>query len=50
MYIVLETHGGAAYTSVCLNEDGSTVCFHQYENAMSYAEAQCQEGIIVEVY
>jgi hypothetical protein len=50
MYIVLETHGGAEYTIVCMNEDGSNVCFHQYENAEDYAKTQCQDGIVIEIY
>jgi hypothetical protein len=49
MYIVLETYKGAEHTTVCLNQDGSNVCFHLYDNAIDYAMTLCQEGIVLKI-
>ena len=49
MYIVLETHGGAAYTIVCMDEDGSTKVFEDQKSAQHYANNECLDGIPVRI-
>ncbi|MCK9521350.1 MAG: hypothetical protein WC279_14760 [Sulfurimonas sp.] len=48
-YIVIETHGGAEYASICLKEDGSgNEIFETLEEAQEYAE-NCQAPKIIEI-
>ncbi len=47
-FIILESHGGAAYTIICTDEDGNNLVFDTQEEAETEA-AQCQDGIIVEL-
>jgi hypothetical protein len=47
-FIVLETHGGAAYTAVCTDEDGNNLVFDTQEEADVEA-ANCQDGIVIEI-
>lgn len=48
MYIVIETHGGAEYATIVMNEDGTNRIFDQKVNAEQEAE-NCQCGIVVEI-
>lgn len=48
MYIVLETHGGAEYATICMNEYGENEVFDTLIEAEIYAE-DVQDPIIVEL-
>lgn len=48
MYIVIETHGGAEYATVCTNENGENEVFETIEEAELYAD-DCQDAIVVEI-
>ena len=48
MYIVLECHGGAEYTIVCMNEDGTNMVFDNHQEAQDEAD-NCQDGLVVEI-
>jgi hypothetical protein len=47
-YIVIETHGGAAYSVIIINEDGNTKVFNTIEDAIVEAN-NCQDGLIVRI-
>ncbi|QEM09194.1 hypothetical protein [Mucilaginibacter rubeus] len=47
-YLVLETHGGAAYAVICTDQDGNTLVFEHRKDAEAEA-ADCQEGLVVEI-
>ena len=49
VYIVVETHGGPEYATVCLDEDGEVVTFDSRKDARKFADEECQMGILVEV-
>ena len=49
MYIVLETHGGAAYATVCMDEDGYTKVFEDRKSAEHYANTECLDGRAVRI-
>ena len=48
MFIVLETHGGAEYAIVCVNEDGTNMVFDTKKEAQAEAD-NCQEGLVIEI-
>lgn len=48
MYIVIETHGGAEYACIQMNEDGSNMVFDTEEEAQIEA-AECQYAIVVQI-
>ena len=47
-YIILETHGGAEYTIVVMDEEGNNKVFDNLEEARKEAK-ECQNGLIVEI-
>jgi len=47
-YIVIETHGGAAHTIICTDQDGNNLVFDTLEAAEAEA-ADCQNGIVIEL-
>ena len=49
MYIVLKTHGGADYTVVCMDGDGSTKVFENLQSALHYANHECLDGLPIRV-
>lgn len=48
MYIVIETHGGAEYATICTDENGNNKVFDNIENAQAEAN-DCQDGVVVEL-
>jgi len=46
MYLVIETHGGYEYATICTNEDGENEAFETKKEAEKYA-SNCQEGIVI---
>lgn len=50
MYIVIETHGGAAHATIVTDEEGNNKVWEADQRAEAQAEADdCQEGIVVEI-
>jgi hypothetical protein len=47
-YIVIETHGGPEYATICTDEIGNNLVFEGIEEAEAEA-ADCQDGIVVEL-
>ena len=48
MWLVLELWPDLDHASLCMNEDGTTMVFSEYEDAEN-ERANCQEGLIVPV-
>lgn len=49
MYIVLETHGGAAYVTICLDHTGTHFVFDNLSSAVHYANTECLDGLTVRI-
>lgn len=47
-YIVIETHGGPEYASICIDTEGNNLVFETAEEAQKEAD-DCQDGLVVEV-
>jgi hypothetical protein len=47
-FIVIETHGGAAYAAIVTDADGNNQVFESREKAEAEA-ADCQNGIVIEI-
>ncbi len=47
-YIVIETHGGPEYATICTDDNGNNLVFEIREEAEAEA-AECQDGIVVEI-
>lgn len=49
MFIVIETHGGAEYAAICVDEEGNNWVTDSKDEAEKYAMSECQNGIVVEL-
>jgi len=47
-YIVIETHGGPEYATICTDENGNNLVFDTADEAEAEA-ADCQDGLVVEI-
>jgi hypothetical protein len=47
-YIVIETHGGAAYAIIVTDENGENKVFDEKSEAEAEA-ADCQHGMVIEL-
>lgn len=47
-FLVIETHGGAAYAIIVTDQDGNNKIFDTREEAEAEA-AECQDGIVIEL-
>lgn len=47
-YIVIETHGGAEYTTIVTDENGQNKVFDERQKAEVEA-TDCQDGIVIEL-
>ena len=47
-FIIIETHGGAAYAIIVTDKDGNNLVFETYQQAEEEAR-DCQDALIIEV-
>jgi hypothetical protein len=49
MWIVIEKHGGPEYAIVCTDENGNNRVFDTKQEAETYADYDCQDGMAIEI-